>query len=85
MAKVVIYSKTYCPYCDRAKNLFQSKNQPFEEICFTDKNIEDFQKLQKQTGMRTVPQIFIDDKFIGGFQELANLDDQGQLDPLLSQ
>ena len=85
MAKIVIYSKTYCPYCDRAKNLFQSKNQSFEEICFTDNNIEDFQKLQKQTGMRTVPQIFINDNFIGGFQELADLNNQGKLDALLSQ
>ena len=84
MAKVVIYSKTYCPYCDKAKNLFQNKNQSFEELLITDENIEEFQKLQKQTGMRTVPQIFIDNKFIGGFQELANLDDQGKLDPLLS-
>ena len=84
MAKVVIYSKTYCPYCDRAKNLFRSKGQPFQEICITDENIEDFQKLQEKTRMRTVPQIFIDDNFIGGFQELANLNNQGKLDPLLN-
>lgn len=83
MAKVVIYSKTYCPYCDKAKNLFQSKGQSFQEIRITDENIEDFQKLQEKTGMRTVPQIFINDKFIGGFQELAHLNNQGNLDPLL--
>ena len=83
MAKVVIYSKTYCPYCDKAKNLFRSKGQSFQEICITDENIEDFQKLKEKTGMRTVPQIFIKDKFIGGFQELAHLNDQGSLDPLL--
>ena len=83
MAKVIIYSKDHCPYCDRAKSLFQSKNQPFEEICFKEDNMEDFKKLQQKTGMRTVPQIFIDDVLIGGFQELSELDRQGQLDKLL--
>ena len=83
MAKAIIYSKDHCPYCDRAKNLFQSKNQPFEEVCFNENNMEDFKKLQEKTGMRTVPQIFIDDVLIGGFQELSEIDRQGQLDKLL--
>ena len=82
MAKVVIYSKSHCPFCDRAKHLFQSKDQVFEEICL-DQDAERLRNLYAQTGMRTVPQIFIDDTFIGGFQELSTLDGEGKLDPLL--
>lgn len=84
MAKVTIYSKTYCPYCDRAKQLFQSKNQEYEDICLDDKP-EELKALQDKTGMRTVPQIFINQKLIGGFQELSQLDSAGQLDPLLAE
>lgn len=82
MAKVVIYSKSYCPFCDRAKHLFRSKNQPFEDICL-DQDAEGLKALYDQTGMRTVPQIFIGDTFIGGFQELSALDAEGKLDPLI--
>lgn len=82
MAKVVIYSKVYCPYCDRAKALFKNKNVNYEEIMVDDKP-ELYEKLKEQTGMRTVPQIFIDDQLIGGYTELAALDHAGKLDPLL--
>lgn len=83
MAKVVIYSKTYCPFCVRAKNLFSGKGVEFEEI-MVDSKPELFVELKERTGMMTVPQIFIDDKLIGGFTELAELDSQGGLDPLLA-
>lgn len=82
MAKVVIYSKTYCPFCVRAKNLFDSKGVAYEEI-MVDSDPQLFNDLKKKTGMMTVPQIFIDDKLIGGYTDLAALDQQGGLDPLL--
>ncbi len=83
MAKVVIYSKTYCPFCVRAKNLLDGKSVAYEEI-MVDSDPELFEQLKKKSNMMTVPQIFINDKLIGGFTELAELDSQGKLDPLLS-
>lgn len=82
MAKVVIYSKTYCPYCDRAKALFKSKNVSYDEIKVDDDPAL-YTDLKNRTGMMTVPQIFIDDKLIGGYTDLAALDQKGGLDPLL--
>lgn len=83
MPKIVIYTKNYCPYCDRAKNLFTAKKATYEEI-----NVEDkpgfYEELKKKTGMMTVPQIFINDKLIGGYTDLAALDQKGGLDPLLA-
>lgn len=82
MAEVIVYTKAYCPYCVKAKNLLASKNVTFKEI-----NIEGddkaFEDLKKKTGMMTVPQIFIDGHLIGGFTDMAALDNEGKLDPLL--
>lgn len=83
MAKVLIYSKTYCPYCDRAKALFKSKNVSYEEIMVDDKP-DVYAELKQRTGMMTVPQIFINDELIGGYTDLAALDNAGKLDPLLA-
>ena len=83
MAKVVIYSKTYCPFCVRAKSLFDDKGVSYEEI-MVDSDPQMFMDLKKKTGMMTVPQIFIDDELIGGYTDLAAFDQQGGLDPLLA-
>lgn len=83
MAEVKIYSKTYCPYCDRAKALLQSKGVAYEEINLEGKP-DEMQALVKQTGLRTVPQIFINGKLVGGFTDLATLDQLGKLDALLA-
>jgi glutaredoxin 3 len=82
MAKVVIYSKGYCPYCVAAKNLFAKKGVQFEEI-FMDDKPDEYQALKERTGMMTVPQIFINDELIGGYTDLAALDKANKLDPLL--
>ncbi len=82
MANIVIYSKDYCPYCVAAKNLFNKKGVQFEEI-FMDDKPDEYQALKERTGMMTVPQIFINDELIGGYQELAALDRANKLDPLL--
>ena len=83
MAKVVVYSKDYCPYCDRAKSLLKSKGVSFEEINL-EGQMEKFVELKQKTGMMTVPQIFINDQLVGGYTELAELESKGELDPLLS-
>lgn len=83
MAKVVIYSTDYCPYCNAAKALLKAKGVAFTEI-----NVEgDHAKRQwlvLTTGQRTVPQIFINDKPVGGFDDIKALDDAGKLDELLN-
>ncbi len=79
---VVVYSTAMCPYCIRAKSLLQTKGVSFEEIRIDidrDKMAEMMQRSQR----RTVPQIFIDDYHVGGFDDMATLDAYGKLDPLL--
>ncbi len=82
MAKVIIYSKTYCPYCDRAKALLKSKGVSFEEHMMDDKP-DELKALMEKTGLRTVPQIFINDQLIGGFTDMDTLNKSGELDKLL--
>jgi len=84
MANVVIYTTSICPYCVRAKMLFQRKGVSYEEIDVSRDN-ELRIKLMEQTKQRTVPQIFINDKHIGGCDDLYALERQGALDPLLAQ
>ncbi len=78
-----MYTTQYCPYCVRAKALLRHKGVTFEEV---DVGADDElrQKMVEASGRRTVPQIFIDDKPIGGFDDLKALDDQGELDRLLA-
>lgn len=81
MMSIKIYTTAYCPYCVRAKMLLEKKNLPFEEISVGN-DPEMRQKLVELTGMRTVPQIFINDKPIGGFTELQALERSGGLSEL---
>jgi glutaredoxin 3 len=83
MAKVVVYSKTICPYCVRAKKLLDAKGVDFEEI-MVDSDPDLFNELKQKSGMLTVPQIFIDDQLIGGYTELAELESKGELDSKLN-
>lgn len=83
MAKVVVYSKEYCPFCVRAKSLLEGKGVAFEEI-MVDSDPQLFADLKAKSGMMTVPQIFINDNLVGGFTELAELESKGELDPLLA-
>ena len=83
MSKVLIYTKSFCPYCDRAKALLQRKGASFDEISVeSDEKI--YSELKKKTGLMTVPQIFINDELIGGYTDLAALDQQGLLDAKLN-
>ena len=81
MPKIVIYTTTVCPYCVNAKQLLSQKGLKYTEIVIdTDAKRDEMIKL---SGRRTVPQIFINDKPIGGFDDLAKLNSSGQLDDLL--
>ena len=83
MAKVKIYSKTHCPACVMAKELLVKKGADYEEVILDNKQ-EELKALIAKTGMKTVPQIFIGDKLIGGCSDLMDLDRQDKLDSLLS-
>lgn len=80
--KVVVYSKDYCPYCDRAKALLTAKGVVFEAIELQHHPGE-FERLKERTGMMTVPQIFIGEELIGGYTDLAALEREGALDKKL--
>lgn len=84
MAKVEIYSTKTCPYCVKAKVLLDKKGAAYQEIDVTDDDEARMDLIKKANGMRTVPQIFIDDNHIGGCDDLYDLDKNGKLDPLLA-
>jgi len=83
MVKVEIYTKAFCGYCTRAKRLLQSKGVDFEEFDITMGGPRRAEMLQRAHGRMTVPQIFIDDRHVGGCDDLHALDARGGLDPLL--
>jgi glutaredoxin 3 len=83
MTAVEIYTTTICPYCVRAKALFQKKGVAYREINIeTDEALRDAM-MARSGGRRTVPQIFVGDRHIGGCDDLYALERQGGLDPLL--
>jgi glutaredoxin 3 len=84
MANVIIYSTTVCPYCIRAKQLLQRKGVEYKEINLSNEAPEVRTELMQRTNHRTVPQIFIKDQFIGGFDQLYALERDGKLDGLLA-
>ena len=82
MAKVVVYTMDYCPYCERAKALLKQRGISFEEKRVDKNNDAEWERLFKLSGLRTMPQIFADERLIGGFSDLAHLDQQDQLTSL---
>jgi glutaredoxin 3 len=84
VAKVEVYTTSYCPFCDRAKALLRRKGVKFQEIDVTDEPELREVMTTRAGGRRTVPQIFIDGKIIGGYEELKALEDADKLDPLLA-
>ena len=81
-APVTVYTSDWCPYCRRAKDLLAQKNVVFSEI-----NVDDESKFREEmiarSSRRTVPQIFIGDKHVGGCDDLIELDRSGGLDRLI--
>ena len=84
MAKVEIYTSPFCGFCWRAKSLLKHKGVEFDEIDITFHPGRRPEMMQRANGSATVPQIFIDDAYIGGCDELLALDQKGGLDPLLA-
>lgn len=82
MAKVEIYTTAYCPYCLKAKALLDAKGVSYQEINLEGKP-DELAALKQRTGWRTVPQIFIDGKLVGGFSELSRMESEGKLDAAL--
>lgn len=84
MAKVRMYATAVCPFCVRAETLLKSKGVTEIEKIRVDLDPGQREEMMKRTGRRTVPQIYIGDTHVGGFDELAALDHAGRLDPLLA-
>jgi glutaredoxin 3 len=81
--KVTIYSKENCPFCDMAKRLLKEKSVVDINEIQIDVNAEERDNMIKKTGRMTVPQIFIGELHVGGFDDLAKLNRDGKLDELL--
>lgn len=84
MPKILMYSTAVCPYCVRAERLLEQKGVTQIEKVRVDLDPERREEMMRVTGRRTVPQIFIGDTHVGGFDDLAALDRAGGLDPLLT-
>jgi len=84
MAKIVMYSTGVCPYCINAERLLTAKGVKQIDKIRVDLRPEQRLEMIEKTGRRTVPQIYINNQHIGGFDELRALDLQGGLDPLLA-
>jgi glutaredoxin 3 len=82
-AEIVMYSTGWCPYCDRARGLLERKGVAFSEIKVDEDPAQRDVMLKRSGGRRTVPQIFIGDRLVGGFDDLYALDKAGELDKLL--
>jgi len=81
-AEVVMYATRFCPYCMRARRLLKNKGIEFEEISVArDKSL--WHEMEQRSGQNTVPQIFINDESIGGYDDIAELNRQGELDQKL--
>jgi glutaredoxin 3 len=83
MPKVTMYSTAVCPYCIRAESLLQRKGVTDIDKIRVDLDPQRRVEMMEKTGRRTVPQIYIGDHHVGGFDDLAALDRAGKLDPLL--
>jgi glutaredoxin 3 len=83
-ARVVMYTSAVCPYCVRAERLLDAKGVTNVEKIRVDLDPEQKAVMMQKTGRRTVPQIYVGDTHVGGFDDLYALDQAGKLDPLLN-
>ncbi|MEY3789337.1 MAG: hypothetical protein RLZ09_173 [Pseudomonadota bacterium] len=83
VARVLMYSTGVCPYCNMAERLLKAKGIDEIEKIRIDLDPEQRALMMEKTGRRTVPQIYIGDTHVGGFDDLSALDREGKLDPLL--
>jgi glutaredoxin 3 len=85
MPAISIYTKVYCPYCTFAKSILKRKGVAFEEIDLEAEPLRLPEMVSRSAGARTVPQIFIDDRHVGGSDDLRALDEAGVLDAMLAE
>ena len=83
MKKIIMYTSSYCPFCNNAEQLLSNKGFAIDEKIYVDQDPEVLSSMMKITGKRTVPQIFIGENYIGGFDELREIDLSGELDRIL--
>ena len=81
--KVIMYGNAFCPYCGAARMLLKKKSIEFEDIPVTG-DAARLEEMMERSGRRTVPQIFIGEHHVGGFDELNALEQSGELDKLLA-
>ena len=84
MAKVLMYSTGVCPFCQMAERLLRAKGVAEIEKVRVDLDPARRDEMTQRTGRRTVPQIYVGDRHVGGYDDLAALDRAGGLDPLLT-
>lgn len=84
MAKITMYCTGVCPYCTMAERLLKRKGVEIIEKIRVDLDPPKMAEMMEKTGRRTVPQIYIDDFHVGGFDDLSALDQAGKLEPLLA-
>jgi len=82
MKKIEIYTKDYCPFCHRAKDLLRIKGAEFTDYDVTNDVVKE-KEMRERSGRTTVPEIFFDDELIGGCDDLFDLEEAGKLDELL--
>ena len=83
MSSVTMYTSAYCTYCRRAKRLLERKQVDYEEVRL-DEDAEKRKELVERLNWRTVPMIFVNEQFIGGYDELSALERSGELDRMLA-
>jgi len=84
-AKIIMYATGYCPYCTFAEKLLRAKGVVSIEKIRVDTEPQRRAEMMARTGRRTVPQIYIGERHVGGYDDLVVLDRAGELDPLLAQ
>ncbi|MCF8024098.1 MAG: glutaredoxin 3 [Desulfobacteraceae bacterium] len=83
MSEIEIYTTRSCPYCIMAKSLLDKKDAGYKEIAVDGDSEKMAEAVKRSGGRKTVPQIFIDDQHIGGYDELNSLEEKGRLDQML--
>ena len=81
-AEVIMYATRFCPYCMRARSLFKKKGVEYTEIS-VGRGRDLWDEMEQRSGRNTVPQIFINDESVGGYDDIAAFDRQGELDQKL--
>ena len=82
-AEITVYYAPFCPYCGWAKQLLKSKNVEFNMVNVNDAT-EIRQEMEQRSGRTSVPQIFVGETHVGGYDDMAEMDDKGELDSLIA-